>query len=37
MLFDFINFFSIAPVEIRCDYFADGVIIDKDWNIGKNY
>jgi hypothetical protein len=36
-LFDFINFFSIAPIEIRCDYFADMEIIDKNWNIGKNY
>ena len=35
--FDFINLFSNAPVEIRFNYFVDIVIIDKDWNIGKNY
>ena len=36
-LFDFINLFSNAPVETRCNHFADMEIVDKDWNIGKNY
>jgi len=36
-LFDFIDLFSNAPVKTKCNHFADRVIIDKDWNIGKNY